>query len=343
MWGQLWKAPVAIAGISRVRYACGRGNRIMALSLDSPRFSLRSAKFEDIDAAVDEVGHAVLDDVWNPAFLADFRRLSQSSFERDDARYSGRLDQYPKAVIDVYLGSTHQIDYIANGNDVRSQFFLELERSGLPALFHHLFKGDFFVEETERVIRRTDPQFPMRFIGLHTDGQIWACAKDGIKVKRALTLWSPLQDCDNDDTPRLLLLHKGQSFYDLMDEHDSGRVALHTDLTKYEGAGPDKADAVFEKIYASRDAYAPRLPLCSAILFDHAVTHGAYRHARMTVPRYSLDFRVTGRYRLRLSNGAHEGVLYRSYSFPNNKPLQFFSRAARKVRIIAKQRIGRPG
>jgi hypothetical protein len=307
----------------------------MALTTESPRFSLRSAKLAEIDAAISEIGHAVIDDVWNPSFLSTVHALARKKYEDDDRRYLGHFSDYPKAVIDVYLGSCNYLESVSNGQDLREIYFSELDRSGLPALLRELLKGDFFVDESERVIRRTDPRFPLRFIGLHKDGQVGPCSRAGINSKRELTIWTPLQDCTDDDTPRLLLLHRGDDIYDLMSADELAPVVLHADVQKFETSSGSLADGAFDRIYEARRCYAPKVPLGSCIIFEHDIVHGAFRTSKMQTPRYSLDFRIVGRYRPTLANGTYKGILYRSADFPNNEVLRFASRVVRKLKQMA--------
>ena len=104
------------------------------------------------------------------------------------------------------------------------RFFTAVELSGLPGLLRVLLKGDFFVGKSERVIRRADPRFALRFIGLHPDGQLNLCSGHAFNTKRELTIWTPLQDCTTDDTPRLLLMHKGETYTDLFADEETPAI-----------------------------------------------------------------------------------------------------------------------
>jgi hypothetical protein len=273
----------------------------MPLTFDSPRFSIRDAAFPEIESKLDRVGHVVLDGLWNPNFLTRLRNFGEKHF-RDDA-----------------TGGTHLPDVrgLPGWND--REFFAEIERSGLPAILRHLLRGDVVVSQHERVVRRADATVTGIFSGLHFDGQLRACSDEGINSTREFTIWSPLVDCTSEATPRLLLLQRGQNFADVFSAKDQvtdgGIKYLPTQLRPtVEADGLNGAasqlDAMFERIYAARQCYAPRIPLGSAVLFEHNIIHGSYRKSGMTVPRYSLDFRAVGVYRKTEKNRHFEGVTF---------------------------------
>jgi hypothetical protein len=279
----------------------------MALSFASARFDLRTPPaFKQIETTIDAVGHVVLDNLWNPEFLARLHDFAQENF------------------VSSPHGATHFDDALPP--EIDREFFLEFERSGVPALLRNLLSGDFVVSRTERVLRRADASVPAQFSGLHRDGQLQPCAKRGINSQREFTIWTPLQDCTGDSTPRLLLLHRGDEFADVFSKEelvaDEGTgylpIALRPQLAAaaIEGS-PDRVDRMFERLYAARRCYAPPVPLGSAVLFDHNIVHGSYRHRGMTTPRYSLDFRVVGIYRLSHANARYQGVAFRSSAVPS--------------------------
>jgi hypothetical protein len=166
---------------------------------------------------------------------------------------------------------------------------------------------------------------PAQFSGLHTDGQLHYCSERGINSKREFTIWTPLQDCTGDTTPRLLLLHRGDTYCDVFSTQESvtdeGNSYLPVQLrpqlaaASLEGVA-DRLDQMFERLYRSKRCYAPAVPLGSAILFDHNIVHGSYRHRGMVTPRYSLDFRVVGIYRTARANARYRGVAFRSAGVP---------------------------
>lgn len=211
--------------------------------------------------------------------------------------------------------------------EIEREFFFEFERSGAPALLRELLGGDFFVGISERVIRRADAAVATRFSGLHQDGQLGPCSRAGINSKREFTIWTPLVDCTDEETPRLLLLQRGQTFANVFSEaehvEDRGARFLPIQLRPHEDGkvlndfGGDDLDQMFARIYNSTTCFAPRIPLGSAIFFDRDIVHGSYRHSRMRVPRFSLDFRVTGSYQHGLRDTGYHGVLFSSLPFPS--------------------------
>jgi hypothetical protein len=282
------------------------------LTFDSPRFPVRHATFEDIEGELDRVGHVVLDGLWNQAFLSRLRDLAEKNFKADET------------------GNTHLPDVRGIPGWREQEFFSEVERSGLPAILRHFLKGDFVISENERVLRRADAAIAGVFSGLHFDGQLRCCSDEGVNSKREFTIWTPLTDCSDDDTPRLLLLHRGQNFADVFSERDQisdgGIKYLPTQLRPtLEADGLNRAasqlDQMFDRIYASKQCYAPRIPLGSTVLFEHNIIHGSYRRSQMTVPRYSLDFRAVGVYRRSEKNQHFGGRAFSSAAYPYSAEL----------------------
>jgi hypothetical protein len=301
----------------------------MGFTTESPRFSLRAADFSRVRSALQEVGHVVLEEVWNDRFLVDLRRLAEEKFVADDKLYNGKLDQYPKDVVMTYLGGATELFSLFKSQDEGwrkdRDFFSEVSRSGLPALFQYLCLGDFVVGRAERVIRRTDPKFPMRFTGLHYDFQCEEIAKHGMRSNSAFTVWTPLQDCSRDDTPRLLLLKLGERV------DDATSPALKLGAYATHSLNSPAIDTLFEQIYASNSCYAPYIPLGSVILFDYRVVHASYRTEKMHVPRYSLDFRVVGEYIPGSATSSFNGRIYRENEFPKPK-MTLLSRVKHEIR-----------
>src|SRR5262249_3637787 len=123
---------------------------------------------------------------------------------------------FPTEVVEMYLGGHTTLEQIAaitgrNFGTLDQDFNSEFERSGMPALLRNLLRGNFVLDRSERVVRRTDPRYPVRFTGLHYDGHLPPCAPRGLNSQREFTLWTPLVSCIDDQTPRLLLLHRGDA------------------------------------------------------------------------------------------------------------------------------------
>jgi hypothetical protein len=277
----------------------------MALGFDSPRFELRDASLADIERSIDDVGHVVLDGLWNRPFLSRLHDFAATNFTSSPA------------------GATHFDGALPPAHD--RDFLVEFERSGLPALLRHLLSGDFVVSRSERVVRRANAAVPAQFSGLHMDGQLRYCSEKGIHSKREFTIWTPLQDCTNDMTPRLLLLHRGDTFADVFAAQESvtdeGNSYLPVELRPQLAAAglenaADRLDQMFERLYAAKRCYAPPVPFGSAVLFEHNIVHGSYRNRGMTTARHSLDFRVVGVYRPAPANARYRGVAFRSSGVP---------------------------
>jgi hypothetical protein len=299
----------------------------MALTIESPRYSLRTASFSDVERTLNELGHVVLDEAWNYRYLEALHARAKSKFEADDALYGGRFDQFPDSLIEQYLGGHTNLDevVIKQGDRIASvkaadhEFFFEFERSGLPALLRHLLNGNFILGRSERVIRRTDPRFEVRFTGLHQDGQLRYCSSRGINSQKEFTIWTPLQPCVDDDTPRLLLLDRREQQLEL----DSGIHKIT--LLKQEQIRDESKylteigwlDEQFDRIYSKYQCFAPRIPIGSVVLFEHCVQHGSYRNSKMKTPRYSLDCRAVGEYRKSKENSGYGGVMFSSATYPN--------------------------
>jgi hypothetical protein len=297
--------------------------------LESPRFSYRSASLAAIDEALATVGHVVLTDLWSTPFLDRLREIAAIRFASDDATYLGNFDKYPHSTIEVYLGGFRNFDEIggAGAEEIDAAFFEEIERTGLPALYRRLLHGDFVVSASERVIRRLDPKFPLRFAGIHCDGQLGALSKEALRTDREITLWTPLQDCMTDEIARLLLLHRGETlgdFYAAGGTVKEGDVSFHPvqlrplqfrDEVGRRALIPE-IDAEYRRLFATKRCYAPPVPLGATVLFDKTTIHGSYHLPTMTQPRYSLDFRAVGEYRVTDKNAPYQGRLMSSTAYP---------------------------
>ncbi len=294
----------------------------MTLSLNSPRFSLRTARFEDVDAALADTGHAVLDDAWNLDFLRNMHDVVTRKYADEDRRYAGRLHEMSREEALPYLGGAIYFQNLFDLSTREGQiadtllersFFSEVDRSGLPGLLRHLFShGDFMIGRTEFVLRRYEPRtMPLCFVMLHDDYQFGVCARAGLASHRAVTIWTPLQACTDDKISRLLLLHRGEGYKDLFTEKE--RIAAHECYGL--DRDPSKVDPFFQRIFDRRRCYAPYVPFGSSIVFDHQVIHGTFRLPGMDRPRYSMDFRAVGEYRTTPDNAFITGRIYRNATY----------------------------
>lgn len=305
----------------------------MGISFEgSLRVDLRRADPLAVERAIDDVGHVVLDGCLEPQFLSRLRDLAELRFVAEDRKFGRGFDGAHQAEVDGYLAGVSSLESLAaersdpNAGEKAAQmdklFYGNFSKSGLPRLFQHLFRGKFFVARNERVIRRVDPAYPLRFAGLHCDGQLHHLSTQGIRSKREFTLWTPLQDCADDRIPRLLLMHRGDNYTDVLTEKDVRRIEgtdyFPIQLRPYQVRGekeliekdlPGDIEAMFDRIFSGTRCYAPFVPLGSSVLFDHNIWHGSYFRRSMTRPRYSLDFRTVGEFARSEKTNSYSGEL----------------------------------
>ena len=287
----------------------------MSFTTESPRFSLRTAEFSAIDEAVSTVGHAVIDDAWNPRFLEHLLQRAKLKVTAEAANIYSLFDARE------------------DGDRCDREFYLEFQRAGWPALLRCIFVGDFVLQRSERVIRYVDPKEPVKFTGLHHDHQLENCFNAGVRSKRGLTIWTPLQSCMDDQISRLLLLYRGDDYGDA-----AKPIYLHEDETKTDvpdrsGLAGEAIDGMFEQVYATKRCYAPYIPLGSSVIFDCNTVHATYRTAAMTRPRYSIDCRAVGEYKTTRNNADYDGVIFRSADFPGAS-VRAFAGISRRLRRL---------
>jgi hypothetical protein len=306
------------------------------VSLNSPRFSLRTADFDAIDQAIRQTGHVVLDNVWNPNFLSELRRDAKDRFEADDRRLEkgdALQDVHGYMGGEIGIGVLFGRDEAAVAKSVQysARISVEFARSGMPALVRCLLNGTCVLGDTVASLRRIDPRFPVRFTGLHSDGQLDVCSSQGRTSRRELTLWTPLQDCVDEDTPRLLLLHCRETIDTIL--HDDGKdiVLLHTDPlgeAAYLAKAGNDIDRFFDRLYREKECFAPHVPFGSAVLFDCHVVHGSYRTDQMKTPRYSVDMRMVPEFRTTWNNCLFLGTTYRATTYPPPSIMRLARKAA---------------
>jgi hypothetical protein len=291
----------------------------------SPRVATPASR-RDIETALRGIGHVVIERLWPLDYLGALRQAVADHFAALDAAYAENPSSFSNAETEVYLGNVTALDSLRHYEQRDRAFFDAISSTGLPALYRRLFTGDFVISRGERALRRADPRFPLRFHGLHVDGQLGPLSREGIRTKRELTLWTPLVDCIDEDTPRMLYLHRGETFSDLLTETDfiedrsvryspiQLRPFQFRDETARSELSP-KIEELFTKILEKRRCYTPHIPLGGAILFDKDIIHATYMRPGMKKPRYSLDFRAVGEYRVTTINGGYSGRLFRSKMF----------------------------
>lgn len=288
-------------------------------SLASPRF-FPGSEPEGIDAALENIGHAVLENVWPTSFINALRAATAEKFQADDALNLGRIEAMEAAEREIYLGNFTCLDGLPDPWGWDARFYEQFSGSPLPRLYHHLFGGAFVLARNERVLRRSDPRFPLRFAGLHFDGQLGPARLAARCRQRELTLWTPLVDCLDEETSRLLLLHRGEGIGALFTETVTSRgVDFAPVMLRPWQFRDDEFDAInptvmrqFEKLYRERRCYAPKVGIGDAILFDHAIVHSSYIPAAgVRRVRYSMDCRAIGEYEVTDANRAYSGKLFR--------------------------------
>lgn len=306
----------------------------------SPRFDLQLATYIEIETALSDVGHCVLEGVFNEEYIAKLRSGVERYYKNQDELFSKNLSGLSLADIDRHISSfdgfhniADAIDDISNmwgGSRRRKRhlrtFLNNVKRSRIVSVFQYLFGDEFVVFQSEHCVRRLDPAYPLRFNGVHCDGQLGAASSKGINTQRELTVWAPLQHVMDDNCSRLLLFKRGVNFDEvtfegrplfstenlieergiqfspiqlkpaqILDESDEN-VQLNTNLI----------DRIFRSVYQALEGrcYAPKLRAGDVILFERDIYHGSFWHSSMTKPRYSMDFRVTGKF-LREKENAH--------------------------------------
>lgn len=306
----------------------------------SPRFDALTADPDEVERAIDMVGHCVLTNVFSLDYLKDLHQSAARSFQNEDKRYISEPHSLVESEIECHLGSFIGLDKIAlysikNIVEINSKldilnnsFYFELQRTPLIGLFYKLLRGNFVVFESERCFRRVDPQFPLRFTGLHADDQLSACYNSGYKSTRGFTIWVPLHDILDDTTSRLLIMHRDLNFSDidsLFGEeykiHINGHEFLPIEIKPKQIRNESKANSeaictqiygMFSKLYEAygEHSFAPYLDRGSVVIFENNVWHGSLVQAGQTRPRYSLDFRVTGEYKLTEANKIYHGRMF---------------------------------
>jgi hypothetical protein len=322
----------------------------MKLTFDSPRFDYRNSNSSDIEKVIKQVGHVVLDNVWNKKYVEKLKQWTSERYLNDDKKYQDNLQKTQKSVIDSYLGNHLDFQQLCYQNDgsvknLEEELIEEFEKTGLPSLFKKMLKGSFMLGISDRVVRRADPKFKIRFTGLHSDGQLRACSREGLNSTDEYTLWTPLVDCVDDLTPRLLMLHKDEKkFNDLFEEEilDKGGGSPHSlvqlrpfqiydednFISKYQA----EIFKSFRKIYEHKKCFAPYVPVGSVIIFDCNVIHGTYITEKMNKPRYSLDCRFTGIFKITKNNRMYRGILFqRTKDYPNNLQQKVINNLNKKI------------
>ena len=299
--------------------------------INSPQYSLRNCDFNELAETLFSVGHVVLLDVWNIHYLEKVKELIKRKFSIDDERFSNGFGDAQKSTIDAYLGGTTDMPSLIGTypeqQTADEEFFCEVDRSGLPALYKFLLNGNFMVGRSERVVRRFDPNFPMGFVQLHNDYQFDVCRTRGFNSNESFTLWTPLQNCTDDDISRLLLLHRGETDIGLT----AKQVRFESQEIEYLKRDSAKVDAYMQRVFTERRCYTPKVALGASILFLHDVVHGTFIPKGAMKYRYSMDFRVVGEYELNKENAYLSGLLYRSETFPPITSPSLLSRLTRKI------------
>ena len=272
----------------------------------SPRFSCEEKNFTLIDAAIESVGHVIIEDVFTVKSLLHPQQHIHTLFQKRDQFYQKQEKNFTPVELDIYFGNTFSFE----DQTSLSQFIATIQSSPLLDLLFYLLKGDIAAGYGP-VLRRNDIQHPLQHIGHHCDaGLISEYVNNAFNSNKQYTMWTPLCDVD-ESTGGLLMFSKNRSrqyasavhnptspYTDIMGK--ISKVALHHPPNE-----PVTAQALTEREHyynafdiiideLGDELYAPILNMGSVILFDQHVLHGPFFHHNLTKPRYSIDLRFFG-------------------------------------------------
>src|SRR3990167_2268780 len=170
----------------------------------SPRFTCDAQHFPDIAAALNSVGHVVIENVLDAQTLDICNHYTTQLFTRMDNDYQAGL--FTEGQIYAYFGNTTSFMSDAKGSQHFEHFIDMIERSSILDLSTFLLKGDVAALHGP-MLRRVTSDKMLRFVGLHTDCQVKEYAEQAYKNQDSYTCWMPLCDI-HETTPRLMLLNK---------------------------------------------------------------------------------------------------------------------------------------
>ena len=179
----------------------------MSLSFNIPEIDLKNLDTEEFLRKFNKNEFVLVKNTFSKKFLNELYKSSKKYFDNYDYKYKN--DNIINHELDQYFGSFHFIRKICKKNPrIMNIFYENILNSNLSEIFKKKFSGNFFVSESENCIRRASARHYLRATGLHKDGQLSLASKKAFKSNEELTIWTPLVDCIDENTPRLLLLDK---------------------------------------------------------------------------------------------------------------------------------------
>ena len=290
----------------------------------SSRFSCHPSNFSAIADALNNIGHVVIENVFDQQTLIQCDQYAQNLFCGMDERYL--QGDFCESELINYLGNTYSFIPDKIGSLHLELFLTMIETSGMLDLYAHLLKGD--VAAFGPVLRRADPAVAIRKTGLHTDGQVTEYALKATHSNSEYTLWIPFCAI-NEKTPALLLMARGLQFSDntiakpgyhqgptnnvfIYDKRkgatseqkeglDVTPLYLHNRPMSRPSEGEilrvsQRHDAVLNGLISrwENDIHVPHMDLGSAIIFDRDIIHCSFSHDGMSQARHSADIRFVG-------------------------------------------------
>ena len=314
----------------------------------SPRYSCHPDNYAHIALALNTVGHVVIENVFDTTTLHYSKAYTLNFFKKMDAAY--QQEQLSETECQSYFGNTYSFMPDKEGNEC-FQLFMDMIGRSIINLYFYLLKGDVAAIHGP-ILRRVDPTFPLRCIGLHVDNQkpIIEYTNQAFRCKDAYSMWTPLCDI-NSNTPGLLLLHRKFRFintaHNLLEPGDVNNVHIYNtdaeNLNEKINVTPlylfnlprkelnpnedlrintlqqETLDSLIKKL--GYDIYAPQLTLGSAIIFNRDVIHGSFSYNGLTQPRHSIDLRFIGDFD-KLKEYAHKerSYIFKQYSAQSYDP-----------------------
>ena len=279
----------------------------------SPRFCCHPDNFKSIADALKNVGHVVVEDLFSTTSLTYCKKYLKHLFETKDADYqNGKMNEAERK---IYFESTYSfIDQAAQS--YCEAYLSMLQRSHLLDVFHYLLKGDVAAAYGP-VLRRVDPKYSLRHVGLHKDGLLTEYTQHAYQSNDEYTLWTPLSDIDVETSTVLFLSNKYQFPNNTAPGEAADTVILYNTLTQQplditplflhnlpkKNFSKEEEQEANHRYYnalnhliteAGDNLYAPTLKLGSAIIFDQHVVHGSFFHTGLKKTRYSIDIRLIG-------------------------------------------------
>lgn len=290
------------------------------IKFKSPEIDLENFKLEEFNEKFSQHEHIIVKNSFENKFLNSLKKLSEQYYSILDKNYENQL--IPSHEINQYFGSFQSLRKVCQKKQkIVNEFFKLFLNSNLSKLFFHYFKGNFFVAESENCIRRANGKYFLRSTGMHKDGQLSLISSQGVNSKNELTIWTPLNNCIDENTPRLLLLDKNEEIHNVLNnqdyfEDDGIKYAsiqlkpfAYTNEKKFQNR-EKKILQTYKKIFKKSKCFAPYISLGSSIIFSQRIWHGSYILPKMKIERHSMDFRVCGEYIKNSNNKNVEGYNY---------------------------------